>query len=588
MSVQKLNIKILDGPSTIAPCPALVAEFSYQALSPRPPAPVSEDFIHALETVLDGLEKRPALKNKYSNHAELVAEVTAGLISLNAPGSLQGYCRLSGQERVSITLEYFFPHLAAAVLQCVINIVSIMLSGRSDQRQLLNQQRDVLQRNMRIYDPGWNNISMMASAAKLDIPFFPADEGMRFYCYGQGAKSRLFYESASDLDSLVGRIATVNKASTVQMLTSMGYPVPRQVVVLAREHLGPVVKQLGYPLVVKPVTGSKGTGVTSNIWSEDDLVRAFEHADKQTPRQVVIEKHVEGFDHRLTVASGQLVGANLKKPPMVTGDGIHTIGQLISRENESRPAELKRQGLIKDIVVDEITTGVLNAQSMTLASIPEKGRIVRLRTNANLATGGSIESVLDRVHPDNARMAVDIARNLRLDVIGIDFITTDIARSWHEEGAVIEVNCTPGVMNMTAEKVLMQHFPDDTRGRIRSSLYLSGDTDLSDPRFGFDLGGRNIGYTNSYMTLLNGTDRKLEQGKLLKRCRALLLDPDCDEIIIVMSVDELLKKGLPLDRFDAGYVDERLLESEDSRHEVDDGGRCRELLARHCGTIDFF
>jgi len=588
MSVQELNIKILDGPSIVAPRPALVADFSYQALSSRPPAPVSEDFINALEAVLDELAKRPALKNKYSNHAELVAEVTAGLISLNAPVTLQGYCQLSGQERVTITLEYFFAHLAAVVLQCTINIVSIMLSGRSDKRQILNQQLDVLQRNMRIYDPGWNNISMMASAAKLDIPFFSADEGVRFYCYGQGAKSRLFYESSSDLDSAIGRIVSVNKASTVQMLTSMGYPVPRQAIVLAREQLGSVVKQLGYPLVVKPVTGSKGEGVTSNIWSEADLLRAFEHANEQAPGRVVIEKHIEGFDHRLTVASGQLVGANLKKLPMVTGDGIHTIGQLISRENESRPAELKRQGLIKDIVVDEITTGVLNAQSMTLASIPEKGRIVRLRTNANLATGGSIEAVLDRVHPDNARMAIDIARNLRLDVIGIDFITTDIARPWHEEGAVIEVNCTPGVMNLTAEKVLMQHFPDNTTGRIKSSLYLSSNTDLSGPKFAFDLGIRNIGYTNSYMTLLNGTVRKLEEGKLLKRCRALLLDPDCHEIIIVMSVDELLKKGLPLDRFDTGYVDERLLESEDSRHEIDEGGSCRELLATHCGAINFF
>ena len=175
MSVHKLNLKIFDGPSIVAPYPALVAEFSYQALTSRPPAPVSEDFINALAALLDGLIKRPPLNKTYSHYAELVAEVTTRLISLNAPGSLQGHCDLSGQQRVTITLEYFSPHLAAVVLQCVINIVNIMLSGRSDRQQIVKRQLDILQRNIRIYDPGWNNISMMDSAAKLDIPFFPVE-----------------------------------------------------------------------------------------------------------------------------------------------------------------------------------------------------------------------------------------------------------------------------------------------------------------------------------------------------------------------------------------------------------------------------
>ena len=74
------------------------------------------------------------------------------------------------------------------------------------------------------------------------------------------------------------------------------------------------------------------------------------------------------------------------------------------------------------------------------------GQRVALRGNANVSTGGTPSNVMPQVHADVRALAECVAINVGLDVVGVDFITTDISRSWREVGgAVVEVNRAPGM-----------------------------------------------------------------------------------------------------------------------------------------------
>jgi len=88
----------------------------------------------------------------------------------------------------------------------------------------------------------------------------------------------------------------------------------------------------------------------------------------------------------------------------------------------------------------------LASQELTPDSIPHQGAKVLIRKNANLSTGGTAKDVTDLVHPQVATLAISAARQLGLDISGVDIITSDISKPLSEtNGAVVEVNAGPGL-----------------------------------------------------------------------------------------------------------------------------------------------
>jgi cyanophycin synthetase len=127
---------------------------------------------------------------------------------------------------------------------------------------------------------------------------------------------------------------------------------------------------------------------------------------------------------------------------------------------------------------------VLRSQDLTLDDVPQRGRKVRLRGQANRHRGGTYETVTDRVHPDNRLLAIRAAAAVGLDIAGVDFICPDISRSHLEVGgAICEVNARPGLL-AGAElpklaAMLVEHlFPAPADGRIPVVCVL-GDADAA-------------------------------------------------------------------------------------------------------------
>ena len=74
-----------------------------------------------------------------------------------------------------------------------------------------------------------------------------------------------------------------------------------------------------------------------NIETRERVIQAFEVAE-EISSEVIVERYIPGHDFRLLVVGGNLVAASRRDPPQVTGDGRHTIRQLVEQVNADQRA----------------------------------------------------------------------------------------------------------------------------------------------------------------------------------------------------------------------------------------------------------
>lgn len=461
-----------------------------------------------------------------------------------------------------IALSYSSLQGVYIALQLSFNLVRHVIGqGIGSKDYFLNYIKKVLVKQEKL-QPSKTPIMMMNAALRLGIPVYHYQDSSNFICLGQGIHSVVFKHASSEYDSGIGVAIQQDKYLTTNMLKFAGFPGTEQLVVKSYKQAKSAAIELGYPVAVKPVAQGQGFGVNANIQNEQELEQAFKHAAKYNSYAVLVEKHVEGLDHRLTVAGGELIGAFCRVPAYVTGDGSSSIEQLIEVENNNRGEIEKRQSHITNIVIDnnlEITIGNLG---FTLESIPTKDELVYLRTNSNLSTGGTYKNVLDSIHPDTARIAVEIAKYFRLDVVGVDFMTKDIAVSWREQGAFIEINTTPGVLKEYADIYLSKLFRSKNGGRINTYLLVDVEEDhIAYINKQYSFSNSSLAYVSDKHFSLGGLERNGADKSIAQRCLAFLTDPSCETLLIAISTNQIKKAGLPVDYFSSIVVNSTICDS---------------------------
>ena len=188
---------------------------------------------------------------------------------------------------------------------------------------------------------------------------------------------------------------------------------------------------------------------------------------------VLGEMFLPGGDSRLLVVGDRLWAPARRDRPHVIGDGKHTVHQLVELVNADPRRGSGHATSLTKIRFDDIAKARLVQQDLTPESVPEKGRRVVLRNNANLSTGGSATDVTDDVHPEVAARAVDAARMVGLHVCGVDVVCETVQRPLEDQaGGIVEVNAAPGLR--------MHLNPSYGKGRdignpIVSELYAPGE-----------------------------------------------------------------------------------------------------------------
>ena len=232
-----------------------------------------------------------------------------------------------------------------------------------------------------------------------------------------------------------------NKGIMKEKFKKEGLPVADGGVAFTKRGALKIFDRLEKPVITKPNLGSRSRHTMIHINTPEDLIIGFRKAKKLSPL-VVVEEELRGYLFRGTLIGGKLAGVIKRDQPEVTGDGAHTLRELMEIENERS----ERSGpIFHKITVDKETEKELKRENITMEDIPEKGRVVTFSQKTSRGCGGTTTEVTDITHPENVKMLEHVARFLGDPLIGVDFIIEDIAKSWKEEQhcGVIECNSLP-------------------------------------------------------------------------------------------------------------------------------------------------
>lgn len=226
-----------------------------------------------------------------------------------------------------------------------------------------------------------------------------------------------------------------------KFLKEGGIPVARGGVAWSTRGALKIFNKINKPVITKPNLGSRSRHTTIHIDNEKYLIKSFKKAQVLSPF-VIVEEELSGALFRGTLVDKKLVGVVRRDQPAVVGDGIKTLRELWEKENK-RP---ERKGpLYHEITYDKEAEIELARQKITLEDIPEKGRIVTFSQKTSRGCGGTTTEMTNEAHPENIKMLEHIGTFLNDPLVGVDFIMTDVTKSWTEQKncGIIECNSLP-------------------------------------------------------------------------------------------------------------------------------------------------
>ncbi|MCW5574133.1 MAG: cyanophycin synthetase [Steroidobacteraceae bacterium] len=358
-----------------------------------------------------------------------------------------------------------------------------------------------------------------------------------------------------------------DKEETNRILASLGLPVPRQELVQSAEQAVRAARRIGFPVVTKPYNGNHGRGISIRLTSDEEVAAGFAVA-REHSRSVIVETFLEGDDHRLLVVNGELVAATRRTPGHVVGDGVHTVVELIDIVNQDPRRGVGHEKVLTRIELDAQAAQMLDRAGLTAQSVPEAGRIVPLRSTANLSTGGTATDVTGVIHPDNRDMAVRAVRAIGLDVGGVDFLSTNIAESYRSiGGGICEVNAAPGFRMHVAPSegesrdaagpVIDMLFPPGTPARVPIAAITGTNGKTTTARMLAHI-AKMAGYTPG-VTTTDGVyidGQRTVQGDMTGpvSARMVLADPQIDIAVLETARGGLLRAGLGVPEVNVGAV----------------------------------
>lgn len=408
--------------------------------------------------------------------------------------------------------------------------------------------------------------AIVQAAVKRGIPYRRLTRGSLVQ-FGWGSRQRRIQAAETDRSGAIAEAIAQDKELTKTLLAAAGVPVPHGRLATSAEDAWAAACELGGPVVLKPRDGNQGKGVAVNVQGREQVLAAYEGA-RANCRDVIVERYFPGHDFRLLVVGDKLVAAARRDPPQVTGDGEHTISQLVEVINGDPLRGEGHGSSLTKIRLDDIALATMATQGYAADSVPAQGVLVTLRNNANLSTGGTATDVTDHVHPELAAGAVAAAQMVGLDVCGLDFVSDNVYEPLDtQHGCVVEVNAAPGLrMHLSpsfgkgrdvGEAIIDEMFAAGENGRIPLVAVAGTNGKTTTVRLIAHLianSGQRVGMTNSDGVYIGA--QRIDTGDCSgpRSARNVLLHPDVDAAVFETARGGILREGLGFDRCNVAVV----------------------------------
>jgi len=405
---------------------------------------------------------------------------------------------------------------------------------------------------------------IVTAATDRKIPSIRLNEG-NLVQLGYGARQHRIWTAETDKTCAIAESIASDKNLTKSLLQACGVPVPEGRIVKSPEDAWDAAEEIGLPVVVKPVDGNHGRGVTTELMHRKEIEAAYTLALGEGS-DVIVERFIKGNEHRMLVVAGKLVAAARGETASVVGDGRSTVKELIDSQLNTDPRRGTTENHPLNLVFQDGETAVrleLERQGFSPDSIPPAGKEVLIQRNGNVAF-----DVTDLVHPSVAATVSLAARIVGLDIAGVDLVAEDISRPLDEQrGAIVEVNAGPGLLmhlkpangepRPIGSAIVDSLFHENDNGRIPIVGVTGSHGKTTVARLIarlLNLGGKYVGLTCGDGLYLD--QRQVEKGDRSNWSAAhkVLLNRSVDAAVLVSSARSILSEGVAYDRCQVGVV----------------------------------
>ncbi|WP_437956284.1 cyanophycin synthetase [Sorangium sp. So ce119] len=566
-----ITIRTLQGPNVFASWPVLRMTLDLEDLNETSSAQVP-GFVDRLLGLLPGLAEHHCSRGKPGGFVERLREGTYWghivehvALQLSEPagiGVTYGKTVYAGAPGLyDVVVEFENEAAMRLLLEAAFELVTAVLEGKPyDVAAKVAEAAQVAEETAL----GPSTRAVVKAAEKRGIPWSRLnDESL--LVFGHGKHRRFVQATTSCNTSCVAVEIAGNKQLTKELLERAGVPTPRGIVVRTAGEAARALGELRAPVVVKPLDGNQGKGVSLNLCTEAQVREAFDIAREYRSR-VLVEEMVSGRNYRVLVVNGRVVAASERLPAHVVGDGQRTVAELIALENQNPLRASGHNGVLTKIVVDDVVRAGLVKQGRSLDEVPAAGERFFLRESVNLSTGGIARDVTDEIHPDTTRLCERAARAIDLDICGIDLVADDIAQPLGR-GAIIELNAAPGIR---MHEHPSEGKPRDVGGAIVEMLYPPGTPSripiisitgtngktTTTRMVGHILGatGATVGMTTTEGIHVGG--HCVESGDTTGpgSARTILFDPTVDIAVLETARGGIVRRGLGYDWSDVAIM----------------------------------
>jgi len=408
--------------------------------------------------------------------------------------------------------------------------------------------------------------SIVEEAVARDIPWIRLGTNSLVQL-GYGINQMRFQATMTCKTSNIAVNIAGNKEQTKRMLDQSSIPVASGSICSDNEELEATIKNIGYPIVIKPLDGNHGKGASINVTNWEDAQSGLIFA-KEYSKRVIVEKFITGFDFRILVIDNKLVAAAKRVPANVVGNGKDTIQELLDLVNSDPRRGFGHENVLTKIDIDRDTLDLLDRLEYTLETIPRNGETVYLKSTANLSTGGTSVDVTDMMHPENIFLAERISRIIGLDICGVDIMAENLTQPLKENGGVIlEVNAAPGfrmhlapsegLPRNVAAPVIEMLYPPGKPSRIPIIAVTGTNGKTTTTRLIAHIvknNGYKVGFTTSDGIYIQ--NHMMEKGDTTGPVSAeyILRDPTVEFAVLETARGGILRAGLGFSRCDIAVI----------------------------------